>query len=117
RAQPRCRPAELVRVDAAAVVGNDKGDLAHVRLRGGDGERRARRLARRLPLAGLLDAVIDAVAHEVNERILEVLLDAAVKLDVLAADDHADFLALLARQLPDKARYRPEQRREGLHEE
>ena len=61
--------------------------------------------------------MIDGVAQEVNERVLHLLDDALVHLDLAAADDQLGLFALVAREIPDDAGQDLEERRDGEHEE
>ncbi len=83
-------------VDPGAVVGHEHLHPAVVQP--GDGERDdgARGLAQPEARLGRFDAVIDAVAQQVDERVLHLLQDALVDLDVLAADGQLRVLALVA---------------------
>src|SRR6185436_14336864 len=51
---------------------------------------------------GLLDAVIDGVPDHMDESVLDLVEDALVDLDLPAAEDERDLLALVSGKIPRK---------------
>ena len=85
-------PAQLLQIDAAAVVGD--GDLQHPGpVAGFQSNRAGGGLARAGANLGRLDPVIDGVADQVRERRFELLQDVAIDLGLLAVDDELRLLS------------------------
>src|SRR5690606_37143694 len=95
--------AERLGVDARPVVLDLDDDVLPL-LIGVERERPRGGLLRELTDLRRLDSVIDGVADDVHQRIAELLDDELVDLGLLAGDDEADLLAVLARDLAHDAR-------------
>ena len=110
------RGAQLLRIDAAAVVADGNEDAVSLLLRR-DQELARGRLDLAKPLGRALDAVIDRVPHQVNQRIRDLLDDLLVELRLTAADRDLDFLVELPREIARGAREGVEHRVQRQHRE
>ena len=108
---------DLFEVDAGPIVADRDFDFVAVDRRHGDSDRGLRRFAGAPPLLGRLDAMIDAIAQQVNERILQLLEDALVDRDFLAADREDRLFALVAAQVPNDLEQQGTDRGQRQHEQ
>src|SRR5215470_13240206 len=106
--------ADLLAVDAVAVVGDLDVDLA-AGVEGADAERALGGLAGGDPRLGRLDAVVDGVPDEVREGILDRFEERAVELGLLALELDADLLAAGEREVAHVARQLGEDVADRLH--
>ena len=95
--------ANLLRVHAAAIVGDFDDDLIAlvIRIQPDD---TLRRLAQLAALFGRLDAVTHRVAHQMRERLGDGVENSFVEIGVLPADVELDVAAALPRHVAHHAR-------------
>ena len=87
--------ANLLRVDAAAVVGDFDDDLIAVVI-GVQPDDALRRLAQFAALFGRLNAVAHRVAHQMGERLGDGVENSFVEIGVLPADDQVRLRGRIA---------------------